>query len=145
MKLTMKNNYSFQKVIGYPDDPELMSVPDVKRELARWSEVVGGWMEGEEPSVDQIAGLDGFLSALATSEIEYEEPLKTYGYHAGFEYYDDFEVLAATQEEADEAAEKLFKSMAEGMPQRINETKGCFTYLEQHDPRYGCDKRIYED
>ena len=41
MKLTMKNDYTFQKVTGYFEDPEMMSVDDVKDELARWSHVIG--------------------------------------------------------------------------------------------------------
>lgn len=145
MKLTMKNDYTFQRMSGYPDDPEMMSVDDVKAELARWSHVIGSWMEGDEVVLDQIAGLDGFLSTLATEEVEYEHPLKTYGYHAGFEYYDEFEVIAESQEEADEAALKLFKGMADAMPQRINEAKGCFKYLEQFEHGYGSHERIYED
>ena len=144
MKLTMKNDYSFQRIIGYPDDPEMMSTDDVKAELKRWAHVIGSWMDGYPVELDQIMGLDGFLSALATEEVEYERPLNTYGYHAGFEYYDNFEVIAESQEQADEQALKLFERMKEGMPQRINEAKGCFTYLEQHDPDYGCDKRVYE-
>lgn len=145
MKLMMKNQYSFQKVIGYPDDPELMNPDDVKEELARWSHVIGSWMEGDDVTVDQIAGLDGFLSALATSEVEFEHPIKKFYYHAGFEYYDNFEVIAESQEQADEAAQGLFKAMADGMPQRINEAKGCFKYLEQYEPGWGCGERIYED
>lgn len=145
MKLTMKNNYSFQKVIGYPDDPEIMSTDDVKEALANWSKIIGLLLMGEKPPLDYIAGLDGLLSALADGEVEYEEPLKTYGYHAGFEYYDNFEVIAESQEQADEAALKLFESMAADMPAKINDAKGCFKYLEQYDPNYGSDKRIYED
>ena len=101
MKLTMKNNYSFQKVIGYPDDPELMSVDDVKREFSRWSETIGSWMEGDEVVLDQIAGLDGFLSALAISEVEYDEPILKYEFTADFNYYYPFEVFASSQKEAD--------------------------------------------
>lgn len=145
MKLAMKNDYTFQRVSGYLDDPEMMSVDDVKAELVRWSETIGSWIDGDEVVLEQVVGLDGFLSALAFGEIEYEQPLKKYGYHAGFEYYDDFEVVAESQEKADEAAMDLFKRMKGGMPERINEAKGCFSYLEQFDPGYGCDKRIYED
>lgn len=145
MKLTMKNDYTFQKMSGYPDDPEMMSTDDVKEELARWSHVIGSWMEGNEVVLDQVAGLDAFLSALATDEVEYEEPLKTYWYHAGFEYYDEFEVIAESQEEADEKALEKFKTMANEMPQQINGSKGCFKYLEQFEPDWGCRDRIYED
>ena len=102
-------------------------------------------MEGEEIVLDQVAGLDGFLSALATDKVEYEQPLKTYGYYAGFEYYDNFEVVAESQEQADEQALKVFNAMAERMPERINEAKGCFKYLEQYDQRFGSADRIYED
>ena len=56
-----------------------------------------------------------------------------------------FEGTCASSVVTDEAALDLFKRMKGGMPERINETKGCFAYLEQFDPDYGCDKRIYED
>lgn len=144
MKLTMENDYTFQRMSGYPYDPEMMSTEQVKDELARWSHVIGSWMEGDAIVLDQIAGLDGFLSALATEEVEYERPLKMYGYHAGFEYYHNFEVIAESQEEADAKALELFNSMAEGMPKKINDAEGCFKYLEQYDPDFGCGDRIYE-
>lgn len=143
MKLTMKNGYTFQEAIGYPEDPEMMSADDVRAELLRWSEEIGKWADGGELGYEKVWGLDGFLSALA-GEIEYEQPLGKFGYHAGFEYYDNFEVIAESQEQADIQAIKLFKAMRDGMPKRINEAKGCFKYLEQHDPSWGCGKRIYE-
>lgn len=143
--LTMNNDYSFQRAIGYQGDPEAMSTDDVKAELARWSEVVRSLLEGEKQNPDLLDGLDGFLAELSKGEVKYEHPLTTYCYHVGFEYYDNFEVVAESQEQADEQALKVFNAMAEGMPKRINEAKGCFKYLEQYVPGYGCDKRIYED
>lgn len=76
MKLTMKDEYSFQRTIGYPEDPEMMSQEDVKAELARWAYVIGSWMEDYPVRIEDILGLDGFLSALAHGEIEYTAPTK---------------------------------------------------------------------
>lgn len=145
MKLTMKNGYTFQQMSGHPDDPELMFEHEVKDELMRWSQVIGSWMEGDRVVLDQIAGLDGFLAALAGNEVEFEEHLTTWCYYAGFEYYGTFEVIAESQEEADEKALEKFKTMANEMPQQINGSKGCFKYLEQFEPDWGCRDRIYED
>ena len=130
MKLTMKNDYSFQKVIGHPDDPEMMSVDEVKDELARWSEVVGSWMEGDEPSVDQIAGLDGFLSALATETVVYEEPYEEYKFFAGFEYYKCFTVMACSVEDARQKAKLKYAEYKERLPKLHNGLKLGICYLE---------------
>ena len=143
MKLTMKNNYSFQKAEGYLDDPDMMSVDEVKEQLRYWHSLLED-MDANAQLPSDLVYLSSFVKSLADGDVEYEEPLKKYGYHAGFEYYDNFEVIAESQEKADEAALKLFKAMAEGMPQRINEATGCFEFLEQYDPDYGCGNRIYE-
>ena len=133
MKLTMKNNYTFQKVSGYPDDPKMMSTDEVKEELARWAHVIGSWMEGDAVDLCQVVGLDAFLSALATSEVEYEEHLESYRYHAGYEYFNFFDVVAGSQEEADKAANEQFRRMRSNMPRRVNESRGVFGYLERND------------
>ena len=143
MKLTMKNDYSFQKVIGYLEDPEAMSTDEVKAELARWSKVIGAWMEGDEPTADQIAGLDGFLSAIATEEVEYERPLIPFKYHAGIEYYLNFEVAAFTQEEADDKAKDILEGIKAVLPKEMHGLRGTWTHLEQEGP-YSFDM-VYED
>ena len=131
MKLTMKNDYTFQKVSGYPDDPKMMSTDEVKEELARWSYVIGSWMEGDRVDLDQIVGLDAFLSALATDEVEYEEPLNEYWFMATFEYQDSFRVVAQSQEQADTAAKGLFESYTTTLPARINETRRFGRHLDR--------------
>lgn len=117
MKLTMKDNYSFQKVIGYPDDPEIMSTDDVKEALANWSKIIGSLLMGEKPPLDYIAGLDGLLSALADGEVEYEEPLREYEYTIVFEYSTPLKVMAKDENSAALLAihevkqhEKMFES-----------------------------------
>lgn len=150
MKLTMKNQYSFQKAMGYCDDPEMMSDEDVAEHITLWQEIVGNIANLNGSTAkryhDELVQLESFLNELGScAEIEYEQPLKTYGYHAGFEYYTNFEVIAESQKKADEKALEKFKAMADEMPQQINEAKGCFKYLEQYEPDWGCGDRIYED
>lgn len=141
MKLTMKNDYTFQKMSGYPDDPEPMSVDDVKSELARWSKIVGSWMEGDEPRVEQIAGLDGFLSALATEEVEYEEPLEEYTFLVGFEYYRRFRVVGKSAEDARQMAKFRYAEYKERLPKLHDGLMLGICYLE--DDVHG--ERIIEE
>lgn len=131
MKLTMKDDYTFQSITGYPDDPEMMSTDDVKGELARWSQVIGSWMEGGEVTLDQIAGLDGFLSALATEEVEYEEPLEEYTFVAGFEYYKRFRVFGRSAEDARQMAKCRYAEYRVRLPKMHNGLMLGLCYLEE--------------
>ena len=131
MKLTMKDNYEFQKMIGYPDDPEPMNTGDVKEELARWSKVIGSWIEGDEIVLDQIVGIDGFLSALATDEVEYEDPCDEFTFIAGFEYYKRFRVVAHSAEDAYQMAKLRYAEYKERLPRLHNGLMLGICYLEE--------------
>lgn len=131
MKLTMKDNYEFQKISGYPDDPEPMSTGDVKEELARWSEVVSSWLCGCEMFHDQIAGLEGFLSALASDEVEYEDPCEEFTFIAGFEYYKRFRVVAHSAEDAYQMAKLRYAEYKERLPRLHNGLMLGVCYLDE--------------
>jgi len=119
MKLTMKNDYSFQKAEGYLDDPDTMSVDEVKKQLSYWHDLLEA-MDANAKLPSDLVHLSSFIESLANGEIEYTNPLQEFEYGMAFEYYHRFKVTAKSQEEADEIAkclglsnEQLFRRVAE--------------------------------
>lgn len=150
LKLTMNDDYSFQKMIGYHDDPAMMTTDDVQSQLSCWADIVGKILDGETINTDYLSGLDGFLKSLSDiADIRYEHPIPTYEYHAGFELYSNFYVRAGSQDEADEKAKVEF-SKRECVVRRIKDSNpiinvlfdGVWSYLERND---GSGFRLIED
>lgn len=116
MKLTMKDNYSFQKAEGYLDDPDMMSVDEVKEQLRYWHGILEGMdMNAQLPS--DLVYLSSFIKSLADGEVEYEEPLHEYEYTIVFEYSTPLKVMAKDENSAALLAihevkqhEKMFES-----------------------------------
>lgn len=149
LKLTMNDEYSFQKMMGYHDDPEAMTIDEVRPEISHWANIVGRMLDGENLNADCLNGLDGFLSSLSQADIEYEHPLTEYGYHIGIELCSDFTIYARSQDEADEKAKIEFERANNWLhgvkvdhPFWSSVFTGEFKYLERTDN--DC-KRIIED
>lgn len=144
MKLQLNNQLTFQETSGYPEDPAPMTQEEVKKQLMHWHDEIAKLGEETDYTPD-LCDLEAFLYSLANCEVEYEHPFAEYSYYAGFEYCFNFDVIAESQEKADEKAIEKFKAMANKMPQQINDSQGTFKYLEQYKPNWGCADRIYED
>jgi len=144
MKLTMKNQYSFQKAMGYGDDPVMMDADAVKSHLALWQEIVGSIAQLNGPTAkryhDELVQLESFLNELGScSEIEYEQPLETYEYIYGVEYFKYIYVTASSPEEADRLAEQEVHAI-----ERPAEIDGMSCYSYWLDQSYGNCNRIIE-
>ena len=145
MKLTMKNDYSFQKAMGYSFDPAMMGVMEVKQELRRLADALEELIDEHDSNwrkYDELTSIQGILRSIADGGIEYTEPFETYEYVYAFEYGNKLEFTAPSQVLADEMATDLFlNTIAPRMPQSIGESMLNFKWLERLDN--SC-KRIYE-
>lgn len=144
MKLTMKNQFSFQKAMGYCDDPEMMSDKDVAEHITLWQEIVGNIAQLNGPTAkryhDELVQLESFLNELGScAEIEYEEPLDMYEYIYGIEYFKYIYVMASSPEEADRLAEEKVLAMDKSA---LIDGMRCYSYWL--DQNYGNCNRIIE-
>lgn len=140
IKLTMNDNYTFQKAEGYEDEPEMNSVEEVRYQLRYWYELLDRM--DEQGTLDgDLVQLMTFIRNLADSEIEYEHPLQSFDYVAGIEYYRTIRVYACSKEDADELAKARFDNLARPMTAGTGYAEG-LSYLERDFDDF---KRIVEN
>lgn len=114
MKLTMKDQKSFQRLSGYPEDPEIMSEGEIREHLRYWRDTLDAVLDGKDDKTGAELDLEllgTFLESLESAEIEYTKPYREFEYGVRFEAYKRFTVVADSEEEADKIIESM---MAEG-------------------------------
>lgn len=103
MKLTMKNQYSFQEAMGYEDDPECMTPSEVIDQLEHWRVAIS-YLVDEGTKIQfssELIQIESFLSNLVESrKVVYEEPLQEYEFTVVFEYNLPINVLAKDEGDA---------------------------------------------
>ena len=107
MKLMMKDQFSFQKAMGYGDDPEQMTAEETSSHIFGWCKELEKLNESGNGS-DELAQLESFLGELAKGDIEYTEPLKRYEFSVVFNRFTNIEVFGKDEEEAISNARKMF-------------------------------------
>lgn len=141
MKLTMENQLSFQKAMGYGDDHEAMTPDEVASQIATWRGIVSSLIDGSMFS-DELTQLESFLYELSyKGEVEYEEPLEEYTFLAGFEYYKRFRVVGKSAEDARQMAKYRYAEYKERLPKLHDGLMLGICYLE--DDVHG--ERIIEE
>lgn len=107
MKLQLENQYSFQKAMGYGDDPEPMELRHIKEQIAFWAGQLQ--IDIDDGVVSSgYAGLESFLFELSRGEVSFSNPLREFRYDVEYSAQTSFTVCAGTQEEADELASKFY-------------------------------------
>lgn len=113
MKLTMQDQMTFQRVSGYPEDPEYMTDEQVREHLRYWAdsldELLAKKSEGSVEELD-LELLATFLESLTHADIEYTEPYKEFEFSVQFKCYKQLKIAAKTQDEANAIAESLIKN-----------------------------------
>lgn len=116
MKLTMKNQLSFQKAMGYNDDPEPMSIDEVVHQIALWRETVSALADRGSAFSDELTQLESFLFELSyKSEIEYAEPLDEYEFEVIWQFRTPIRVAAKNQYTARSRAIEYFEKNQQGL------------------------------
>ena len=99
-----------------------------------WLEIGSRFDEGWK-----IPHYSGEFFAKVFEDMEALMPKQEFEYVMGVEHCHSFKVEAGSQEEADDLAEKRYRSIVDGMPTLLGDANRDFSYLERKD-----GERLYE-
>jgi hypothetical protein len=142
MNITLYDDYDFQKLMGYLDDPEPMSATEAHEEMQRYGRLLGVLLDNFDGDCETFNALAFAHNLLIKSAVSYTHPFAKYEYRVGFEYNDILTVRAESQNIADEIAESHFHALKDTMPPTCGAFRLTYSYVERADD--SCN-RIYEE
>jgi len=145
MKLQLENQYTFQEMMGYGDDPEPMKVEHIKEHIEFWRFKLAQLNDSGFGN-DELVQLEHFLFCLAhDGDVEFAEPLKEYEYQVSFEYFTTFTVAAASEDVADALASKYFMKYDKNLREQAFEHEGNSGWNTVVSRNYGSHDVIREN